>query len=34
LKAGKSETDYSPLQLECDAFMLAKPVVTETFVWD
>jgi D-galactose 1-dehydrogenase len=34
LKSGKSETDYAPLQLECDAFMLAKPVVTEKFIWD
>jgi D-galactose 1-dehydrogenase len=34
LKAGKSETDYAPLQLECDAFMLAKPLVTERFEWD
>ncbi len=34
LNAGKSETDYSPLQLECDAFMLAKPVVTAKFEWD
>ncbi len=34
LKARKSETDYSPLQLECDAFMLAKPLVTAKFEWD
>lgn len=34
LKSGKSETDYSPLQLECDAFMLAKPVATQKFEWD
>jgi D-galactose 1-dehydrogenase len=34
LKSGKSETDYSPLQLECDAFMLAKPVVVDKFEWD
>lgn len=34
LKAKKSDTDYSPLQLECDAFMLAKPVVVEAFTWD
>jgi D-galactose 1-dehydrogenase len=34
LKAKKSDTDYSPLQLECDAFMLAKPVVTARFEWD
>ncbi len=34
MKSGKSETDYSPLQLECDAFMLAKPVVTQKFEWD
>jgi D-galactose 1-dehydrogenase len=34
LKAKKSETDYTPLQLECDAFMLAKPVVVEKFEWD
>ena len=34
LKAGKSETDYAPLQLECDAFMLAKPVVVKKFAWD
>jgi D-galactose 1-dehydrogenase len=34
LKAKKSDTDYSPLQLECDAFMLAKPVVTARFTWD
>jgi D-galactose 1-dehydrogenase len=34
LKAKKSETDYTPLQLECDAFMLAKPVVVQKFEWD
>jgi D-galactose 1-dehydrogenase len=34
LKTKKSETDYSPLQLECDAFMLAKPVVVGKFEWD
>ena len=34
LKAKKSEADYSPLQLECDAFMLAKPVVVKAFEWD
>ena len=34
LKAKKSDADYSPLQLECDAFMLAKPVVVEAFEWD
>jgi D-galactose 1-dehydrogenase len=34
LKAKKSDTDYSPLQLECDAFMLAKPVVVPRFEWD
>ena len=34
LKAKKSDTDYSPLQLECDIFMLAKPVVVKTFEWD
>jgi D-galactose 1-dehydrogenase len=34
LKLRKSETDYTPLQLECDAFMLAKPVVTAKFNWD
>ncbi len=34
LNARKSETDYSPLQLECDAFMLAKPVVVKKFEWD
>jgi D-galactose 1-dehydrogenase len=34
LKAKKSETDYTPLQLECDAFMLAKPVVVKRFEWD
>jgi D-galactose 1-dehydrogenase len=34
LKAKKSDTDYSPLQLECDAFMLAKPVVVPAFHWD
>ncbi len=34
LKAKKSDTDYSPLQLECDAFMLAKPVVVPKFEWD
>ncbi len=34
LKARKSDTDYSPLQLECDAFMLAKPVVVPNFEWD
>jgi D-galactose 1-dehydrogenase len=34
LKAKTSETDYSPLQLECDAFMLAKPVVVSRFDWD
>jgi D-galactose 1-dehydrogenase len=34
LKARKSDTDYSPLQLECDAFMLAKPVVVPKFEWD
>lgn len=34
LKAKKSEADYTPLQLECDAFMLAKPVVVPAFHWD
>jgi D-galactose 1-dehydrogenase len=34
LKAKKSDTDYAPLQLECDAFMLAKPVVVPKFEWD
>jgi D-galactose 1-dehydrogenase len=34
LKAKKSEADYSPLQLECDAFMLAKPIVVPKFEWD
>jgi D-galactose 1-dehydrogenase len=34
LKARKSEADFSPLQLECDTFMLAKPVVTDDFYWD
>jgi D-galactose 1-dehydrogenase len=34
LNAKKSDTDYSPLQLECDAFMLAKPVVVPAFKWD
>ena len=34
LKAKKSDTDYSPLQLECDACMLAKPVVVPKFEWD
>jgi D-galactose 1-dehydrogenase len=34
LKAKKSDTDYAPLQLECDAFMLAKPVVVPRFEWD
>jgi D-galactose 1-dehydrogenase len=34
LKAKTSDTDYSPLQLECDAFMLAKPVVVPRFDWD
>ncbi len=34
LKARKSEADYTPLQLECDAFMLAKPVVVPAFQWD
>jgi D-galactose 1-dehydrogenase len=34
LKAKKSDTDYAPLQLECDAFMLGKPVVVEAFKWD
>jgi D-galactose 1-dehydrogenase len=34
LKSKKSETDYAPLQLECDAFMLAKPVVLPKFEWD
>lgn len=34
LKAKKSNTDYAPLQLECDAFMLAKPVVVPKFEWD
>ncbi len=34
LKAKKSDADYAPLQLECDAFMLAKPVVVEAFKWD
>jgi D-galactose 1-dehydrogenase len=34
LRSKKSETDYSPLQLECDAFMLAKPVVVPKFEWD
>lgn len=34
LKARKSEADYSPLQLECDAFMLGRPVVAAPFRWD
>jgi D-galactose 1-dehydrogenase len=34
LKAKKSDTDYSALQLECDAFMLGKPVVVPKFEWD
>lgn len=34
LKAKKSDSDYSPLQLVCDAFMLAKPVVVPAFHWD
>ena len=34
LKSKKSDTDYSPLQLECDTFMLAKPVVVKAFAWD
>jgi D-galactose 1-dehydrogenase len=34
LKAKKSDTDYAPLQLECDAFMLAKPIVVPRFEWD
>jgi D-galactose 1-dehydrogenase len=34
LKAKKSDTDFAPLQLECDAFMLAKPVVVPRFEWD
>ncbi len=34
LKTKKSDTDYAPLQLECDAFMLAKPVVVQAFEWD
>jgi D-galactose 1-dehydrogenase len=33
LKSGKSETDIRPLQLECDCFMLGKPVVTAPFEW-
>jgi D-galactose 1-dehydrogenase len=34
LKARKSDTDTTPLQLVCDAYMLAKPKVVQKFVWD
>lgn len=34
LKAKKSDTDPAPLQLVCDAYMLAKPVVVKKFAWD
>jgi D-galactose 1-dehydrogenase len=34
LKTKTSETDYAPLQLVCDTFMLAKPVVVRKFEWD
>ena len=34
LKAKKSDTDPAPLQLICDAYMLAKPVVVKKFEWD
>ncbi|MBG1231992.1 Gfo/Idh/MocA family protein [Aestuariivirga litoralis] len=34
LKAKKSDTDTAPLQLICDAYMMAKPVVVKKFVWD
>ncbi|MDE2385259.1 MAG: Gfo/Idh/MocA family oxidoreductase [Alphaproteobacteria bacterium] len=34
LKARKSDTDATPLQLVCDAFMLAKPKVVAPFKWD
>ncbi len=33
LKTRKSDTDTAPLQLVCDAFMLAKPVVVKKFMW-
>ena len=34
LKTKKSDTDAAPLQLVCDAYMLAKPVVVKKFEWD
>ena len=34
LKARKSDTDTTPLQLVCDAYMLAKPKVVQKFAWD
>ncbi len=34
LKARKSDTDATPLQLICDAYMLAKPKVVQKFQWD
>ncbi len=34
LKARKSEADATPLQLVCDAYMLAKPKVVAKFAWD
>jgi D-galactose 1-dehydrogenase len=34
LRDRKSDVDAAPLQLVCDAYMLAKPVVIPAFKWD
>ena len=31
LKSGKSDTDFAPLQLVCDCFMLGRPVTVDDF---